>query len=65
MFVFAFSLTVYHSRGGPMVVSEAMVTELPDIIKHAAQELEENIVDVNGVDQIGNLIIYIVFIVYS
>ena len=48
-----------------MVVSEAMVTELPDIIKHAAQELEENIVDVNGVDQIGNLIIYIVFIVYS
>jgi hypothetical protein len=60
MFVFAFSLTVYHSRGGPMVVSEAMVMELPDIIKHAAQELEENIVDVNGVDQIGNLIIYIV-----
>jgi hypothetical protein len=31
--------------------------ELPDIIKHAAQELEENIVDVNGVDQIGNLVI--------
>jgi adenylosuccinate lyase len=35
----------------------AMVMELPDIIKHAAQELEENIVDVNGVDQIGNLVI--------
>ncbi|XP_060551775.1 glucose dehydrogenase [FAD, quinone]-like, partial [Ruditapes philippinarum] len=43
----------YHSKGGPLAVSNGHITPLTDVFTRAGQELGYNVTDYNGEDQEG------------